>query len=89
MTSLCRDVVATADMDEYGHGATNPSRNQPAVDSRALFLGLFGGIIVSLMIYRSARRDVHKKADHGDYGDVQFSSIPSGESTMEPESVLT
>eukprot|EP00536_Pseudo-nitzschia_multiseries_P005819 jgi/Psemu1/296016/fgenesh1_pm.116_\ len=93
LTSFCRDVTHTPNMDEFGSGifdgnmvGSNMTNNLPPL---AIILSLFSGIFASVMIIYAMRggfdtdniQPRHQKSTkRGKYGKIEFSAITSGTS---------
>lgn len=78
LTSLCRDVLSTSGVDEYGAGHGSSNFAKTGIQPWALSLALFSGIFASAMIvYAMNGGCTSEKAEQG--GDVQFAAISTSE----------
>ena len=75
LTTFCRDVLKTPEMDEFGHGATPEAFVPKNGNVVTIVVALMAGVLASLLV-AYAMRGGFKKRDE-DFGDVQFSSVRS------------
>jgi hypothetical protein len=79
VTTFCRDVIATPQMDEFGHGATPAAFADAGNDNPlALILSVASGVLASLMVLYAMRGGFTKKREDY-YGDVQFSEVSTND----------
>jgi beta-glucosidase len=81
MTSLCRDVFRTGQMDEYGIGpggsGHSPSNTQGGTPPVGNIVAIFSGLIAAILIFYTMRGGTFttKRREDSDRGAVQFSPV--------------
>lgn len=80
LTTFCRDILKTPNMDELGQGVT-PSAFQ-TIGTTGLVFAVLSGLLGSAMIIIAVRGGFRSK-NKDPYGDVQFSAIRTHEMMMD------
>eukprot|EP00980_Cylindrotheca_fusiformis_P014730 scaffold4009_cov124-Cylindrotheca_fusiformis.AAC.10 len=83
LSSLCRDVLATPSIDEFGNGRKPSFVDRFSINSVALVLALLSGVASSALI-AYLMRSRKNRANGEEFGDVQFSQV-----NVDHEMVLT
>lgn len=91
LTSLCRDVTRTMDMDEFGK-PNNRSQDGANLDAppSAIMVAMLAGAVASVMIVHAIRAgfsttvypSIQSTTRGKNYGDVEFSAIRSCDETI-------
>lgn len=80
LTTFCRDILKTPNMDELGQGVTPPAFQN--IGTIGLVFAVLSGLLGSAMIIIAVRGGFRSK-NKDPYGDVQFSAIRTHEMMMD------
>ena len=82
MTTMCRDITKTSQMDELGQGSIRPTHSFMQQEVSKIILAFASGLLVSTLILSALRGRRSSKNDDR-FGDVEFSRVHEDETAID------